>query len=246
MTENNINDDPGGLAAEYVLGTLDASQRRACEERMKTDRLLARAVHDFEQDLAPLQETVVSVMPPNDNLVAIMERIGDGAQPKKTGRASFDPLAILERRLRRWRHFGLSASAVAASLAVFIAVQKFYPSPNIFGQGTYIAVLQSGDKSPHFVASVDLVRGVVDIVRIGDPAMVGKAYELWAVGGGRDRPESLGLVKKASLPVKRLENRADNSLDKTVFAISLEPEGGSPTGQPTGPVLFTGKLHLAR
>jgi anti-sigma-K factor RskA len=27
--------------------------------------------------------------------------------------------------------------------------------------------------------------------------------------------------------------------------VSLEPEGGSPTGLPTGPVLFTGKLVQA-
>ena len=26
------------------------------------------------------------------------------------------------------------------------------------------------------------------------------------------------------------------------FAVSLEPEGGSPTGAPTGPVVFAGKL----
>jgi len=28
----------------------------------------------------------------------------------------------------------------------------------------------------------------------------------------------------------------------TVLAVSLEPQGGSPTGQPTGPVLFQGKV----
>jgi anti-sigma-K factor RskA len=31
-------------------------------------------------------------------------------------------------------------------------------------------------------------------------------------------------------------------LNDTLFAVSLEPEGGSPTGQATGPVMFTGKL----
>ena len=41
--------------------------------------------------------------------------------------------------------------------------------------------------------------------------------------------ESLALVDPATL-------------NETVFAISLEPQGGSPTGAPTGPVLYTGKL----
>jgi anti-sigma-K factor RskA len=43
------------------------------------------------------------------------------------------------------------------------------------------------------------------------------------------------------MPATRLGPSAEKIAD-TVFAVSLEPEGGSPTGQPTGPVLFTGKL----
>jgi anti-sigma-K factor RskA len=31
----------------------------------------------------------------------------------------------------------------------------------------------------------------------------------------------------------------------TTLAISLEPTGGSASGVPTGPVLFTGVFHLA-
>ncbi|HHX4174269.1 TPA: anti-sigma factor, partial [Burkholderia contaminans] len=36
--------------------------------------------------------------------------------------------------------------------------------------------------------------------------------------------------------VARLDARA-------VLAVSLEPHGGSPSGQPTGPVLATGAMH---
>jgi anti-sigma-K factor RskA len=39
----------------------------------------------------------------------------------------------------------------------------------------------------------------------------------------------------------KLAAAADQSLgDVPALAISLEPQGGSPTGQPTGPVLYTG------
>jgi len=50
------------------------------------------------------------------------------------------------------------------------------------------------------------------------------------------------------LPVQ--DGKAEIALDSThqsrlqqatVLAISLEPSGGSPTGLPTGPVLYTGK-----
>jgi anti-sigma-K factor RskA len=45
-----------------------------------------------------------------------------------------------------------------------------------------------------------------------------------------------------NLPAARLESSSSASFGDTVFAVSLEPRGGSPTGQPTGPVLWTGKL----
>ncbi len=31
-------------------------------------------------------------------------------------------------------------------------------------------------------------------------------------------------------------------VNKATYAVSLEPEGGSPSGAPTGPVVYTGKL----
>jgi anti-sigma-K factor RskA len=33
-----------------------------------------------------------------------------------------------------------------------------------------------------------------------------------------------------------------DTINEATYAISLEPEGGSPTGEPTGPVLWGGKL----
>jgi anti-sigma-K factor RskA len=66
-------------------------------------------------------------------------------------------------------------------------------------------------------------------------APAGKSYELWAIGDGRKQPESLGIIDK---DVQR--NVAISP--GTILAVSLEPAGGSPTGQPTGPVVYTGKL----
>ncbi|MER8170592.1 anti-sigma factor domain-containing protein, partial [Acinetobacter baumannii] len=65
----------------------------------------------------------------------------------------------------------------------------------------------------------------------------------WAVGGGRANPQSLGVIDASlRIPASQLGKVDPATLGETVFAISLEPQGGSPTGAPTGPVLYTGKL----
>ena len=78
---------------------------------------------------------------------------------------------------------------------------------------------------------------------VGAQPQPGKSYELWAVGGGRDKPQSLGVIDASfRIPASKLGKIDPAVLNDTLFAVSLEPEGGSPTGQATGPVLFTGKL----
>jgi anti-sigma-K factor RskA len=75
-----------------------------------------------------------------------------------------------------------------------------------------------------------------------DPAIhvSGRSLELWALPRG-GAPRSLGLVSSAERSNIKLAAVADRSLgDVPALAVSLEPPGGSPTGQPTGPVLYTG------
>jgi anti-sigma-K factor RskA len=60
--------------------------------------------------------------------------------------------------------------------------------------------------------------------------------ELWALGAGETRPRSLGVLPASG-------TRMVAALPPgTQLLVSLEPRGGSPTGQPTGPVLYGGRL----
>ena len=80
-------------------------------------------------------------------------------------------------------------------------------------------------------------------MRLAPRPAEGRSYELWALGAGRKAPESLGVINaRAEIPAQLLGSLDSARLQDTVFAISDEPAGGSPTGQPTGPVLFTGKI----
>jgi anti-sigma-K factor RskA len=63
-----------------------------------------------------------------------------------------------------------------------------------------------------------------------------KDLELWALPPGETRPQSLGVLPPAG--GQRIAPLAPN----TQLLVSLEPKGGSPTGQPTGPVLYGGWL----
>jgi anti-sigma-K factor RskA len=63
------------------------------------------------------------------------------------------------------------------------------------------------------------------------------------VGAGREQPQSLGLVDGLlKIPVEKLGRSSARELRETALAVSIEPEGGSPTGVPTGPIVYSGRL----
>jgi anti-sigma-K factor RskA len=213
------------LAAEYVLGTLDAAERAGAEGLVAREPAFAAMVRQWETRLGGLSESVAPVAPPDHVRGAILRRIA-GDDP-----AASPVVTVLTRKVNVWRGMAAAATALAAVLAGLLIYKPAPPAQ----QGRFVAVLQPEGQGAAFVASVDLASGFVSIRRVGAELPVGKSHELWAVGGGRDKPESLGLITAGLKVPARLS--AD-----TVLAVSLEPEGGSPTGQPTGPVLFTGKL----
>jgi anti-sigma-K factor RskA len=79
----------------------------------------------------------------------------------------------------------------------------------------------------------------------GVAAVPGHAHELWLIpADGKPRPMGLlepGAPRRVPIPPALLaEMKAEVTL-----ALSVEPAGGSPTGQPTGPVVAAGKLVRA-
>jgi anti-sigma-K factor RskA len=56
-------------------------------------------------------------------------------------------------------------------------------------------------------------------------------------------PRSLGVVGNDEFTQRPIPGNFDVATLRTAsYAVSLEPSGGSPSGVPTGPVLFTGKI----
>jgi anti-sigma-K factor RskA len=111
---------------------------------------------------------------------------------------------------------------------------------------TMVAVMSGADASPAMTVSWPMHQKGKPKLRIrvlGHPEMAaGTAWELWVLPGGDQKPISLGLVgtepsQEITIPQK-LVPMIDGAWG---LAMSVEPSGGSPTGLPTGPVLYKGQ-----
>lgn len=226
-------EDMEELAAEFALGTLPPEERREAESLIASDPAFAEMVTAWERRLIPLALALEPVEAPPRIRGAVMRAISGDAAGSET-------VVAWKRKASAWRLATAGVSAIAASLAAFIALGT--PEGPLTDQ-RYVAVLQAEGPGPAFLASIDLVNGSISVRTVGAPPQPGKSYELWAVGAGRDKPQSLGVIDASfRIPASKLGKIDPAALNDTLFAVSLEPEGGSPTGQATGPVMFTGKL----
>ena len=121
------DDDIDGLAAEYVLGSLDLVERSQVEARRQMDVALARAIAAWERRLAPLSDRLPGVAPPSQLLDGILSRIAAQAPP-----SSRSADAIPSRR-QSGRGWGVAVGAtLAACLALavgwFLYVQSHAPT----------------------------------------------------------------------------------------------------------------------
>ena len=231
-------DDINALAAEYVLGTLTAAERDGVTMLRVREPALDAAIVAWENRLGPMIALVPDVAPSPQ----LLDRIR--AQIRPAGKViDFKPReAALTRRARGWRNAAIGMTALAASFAGVLGWRETARTPMA---STYVAVLQAGQSSPALLLTVDTAKQMFAVRALTKPSEQGKAYELWLLHDKLPQPKSLGVVPDGDMEVRAVN---DSGIDRSMFmnatfAVSLEPAGGSPTGQPTGPVLFTGKLY---
>jgi anti-sigma-K factor RskA len=170
-------------------------------------------------------------------------------------------IVVLSRRARRWRRVSFAVGALAAVLALYIAVWQVAPDlmpsqlrprqGNMVArsdttprtqQDRLVAVLQQGPNAPAFLLTFDMQRRTLFIRKVSATAEAGKSYELWLISKNLGAPRSLGVIGNDEFTSRNLAGNYDaDTLRAATYAVSLEPNGGSPTGAPTGPVLFTGR-----
>ncbi|MER2264425.1 anti-sigma factor [Methylobacterium oxalidis] len=222
----------GDAAGEYVLGTLGGAERAAFERALAHESALAAAVRDWERRLAPLSLLAAEVRPSPEVWERIARALPGGAA------ANDNPDGPLVRRLRFWQGTAAAATVLAAGLAAFLLT----PRPERREGARYLAVVTSGGAAPALVVSIDTATGEAAVRPVAAEAPAGHSLQLWYVGTDAT-PRPLGLVGTGAARVSLPEAaRAGAGAGEGVLAVSVEPPGGSPTGLPTGPVLYTGKL----
>ena len=222
-------DRADALAAEYVLGTLRGRARERFERLARTDRALTDAVRTWEERLLPLAEQLPPIAPPARVWAAILARI----RGAPAARASI------------WSSLGLWRALAFASLAtvVALAVVLLKPLPEA-PEGALVVVLAGTDAKPALVASADRLGRTLSVKPVARVDLAAdRALELWMLPDGGN-PRSLGLISATGVVRVALSGPADQALRNIpALAVSLEPRGGSPTGQPTGPVLYSGPVQ---
>jgi len=168
----------------------------------------------------------------------------------------------LSLRARRWRNVATAMTALAAVLVAMISAQMYRPdllpgamrpkpriqvvevkTPVTTSAAQFVALLQKDSSSPAFILTVDAATKNFTVRRVGATSEPGKSYELWIVSDKLQRPRSLGVIGGNDFTARpALASYETDTVNRATYAVSVEPEGGSPTGAPTGPVVFTGKL----
>lgn len=197
------------LAAEYVLGVLDLAERSATETRIKKDRAFADLVASWENHFSGLNDAYDEVPAPN-LLPRIEERLFPvAARPVRAG----------------W--FGWLGGAIVAGALVLVTV-SFVDPP----RANLVAELTTSDAALSY--RISQLNNEMTITRVaGGPASPGQVHQLWIIAPGQS-PVSLGLLENEPLVVSY-----PTPPDGWLFAVSVEPTGGSPSGLPTGPVILS-------
>ncbi len=195
-------------AAERALGTLP---RKGENARTRRER------EAWELRLAALLRPIESVAPPPGMFARISERLAHTETCQTLGKT--------RRSARRWKGIAVVASLAMVGLSLALLAPRSAPEHEAT---RYVAIVTADEGgAPGMIVQFDTGTGIATIVPVIPDAPNGNVYQMWHVPAGSSKPVSIGLMpdKPGHMDVKI--GLGD------LFGISIEPPGGSPTGQPT-------------
>jgi anti-sigma-K factor RskA len=220
------------LAASYVLGTLSGRARARLAYIARTDTVVRATIRAWEERLAPFAESAPPINPSPQVWKRIALRLGLPAdRPLERG--------AWWTRVGFWRGFAV-ASFVAALGLTFALTQLAVAPPT----APIVVVLAAQDQPPAVVATMERDSRTMTVKVVGGaPVPADRSLELWMLPQGA-APRSLGVVPSTGVGRVTLPALPDVALANVpALAVSLEQQGGSPTGAPQGPVLYTGRVE---
>lgn len=222
------------LAARYVLGVLKGPARSRFEREMMCSWRIRQEVWFWERQLQPLAGQVPAITPPARAWKNLHQQLWPERQAVRTARWT----------LGLWQGWSVAATAAACLLALALVIQPALQAPQIAGTSKWLAVVQSPQAEPLWLVDADENQTNLRLKAIAAPAAgTAKDFELWLLPS-TGQPLSIGLLPSGDVEVTlRLSPEQFKALlESKALAISVEPKGGSPTGLPTGPVVYQSRM----
>jgi anti-sigma-K factor RskA len=237
--------DDSALAARYVLDPLDPEIRVEVERRIASDPAFARMVETWRERLAEFDDTAEEVAPAG----ALWSRIEQDVTASAPRTAASDASRFGWRGL--WNSLpALRVAAIGglAAAVVFAAVglASFRHAQDVAARKpVYVAILiDDATKQAGAVVNA-FADGRVEMIPISEIEVPkGRVLQIWTLWDRAVGPRSVGVIDRARTTWLNLENLPATGADQ-LFEITLEPEGGSPIGRPTGPILYKGTTSRA-
>jgi anti-sigma-K factor RskA len=214
------------LASEYVLGTLRGAARGRFERWMAAEWHVASRVRAWEVRLMPLALR----LPPLEPSAAVW--------PKIEARIAAEAPRMARRR-PALRALAAALALCALFVGVYVVWQLTQP-PSL----QPIATIENKQGPALWSIELDATQQRLRAVALaGAVPRPGHSFELWALPSNKGAPVSLGVLPEAGQLEHKLSDAQRAALSGAAqLAVSLEPPGGSPTGAPTGPVLYVAPL----
>ncbi len=223
-----LGEDDIALAGEYVLGLLDQASEAFVSARIATDPDFAAEVEAWHVRLQPMIEGNDTPAPPH-----VWDEI-QVALPRPTGQDNAGG------KVRFWQALTGLSTAAAAVLAVILLQQPAPVTPPP-PAAPLIAALGSETGRASLTARYDADNGQMQLTPVS--LDTGELYpELWVIPAD-GKPRSLGIVSGDRPSQISINADLRNFIDQgATLAITPEPQTGGPGGQPSGPILASGKI----
>jgi anti-sigma-K factor RskA len=240
--------DAQDLADAFVLGALDEAEAAEVERRIAApadaeDRRLAAFVAAARDRLLALDLTAPEIAPDAAGWARIAAALDAAPRPDPTATPDRRPAARPARRgaprAGGWRLAALGAMAASVALAATLALRLLAePAPAVVA----ILVDETGTAAAMVEAFADDTVRVTPLIDV--TAGPSRVLQLWTKPDPDGPPVSLGLLDAVTRMTLRGPDLPAPQADQ-LYEITIEQEGGSPTGLPTGPIVGLGRARVA-
>lgn len=217
------------LADAYVMGTMSQRARQRFQRLMGADATLAAVVQASEARWNGL----VHLLPPSELpprlWAGVARRIAPPPEiPQAPSRSSF------------WRGWALVASLLVVVLGGYLGLRQ----PPLTAVNYIVVITDDAQSRASWVIGADQrTQEIVVRALAPQPIPADRDFQLWVQLPGEPQVKPVGLIPEDGQTALAIPADIANRLvTAEKLGVSIEPQGGSPTGQPTTTPLYHGQV----